>query len=251
MSQRNAEGESKYRTTLLNSEFIANDGYAYYYDNAGNITKINKGVRKSNDPTSSNFTYIIEANAYRSYEYDSLGQMTRENNASSNTSKVYSYDSLGNILSVAEYPYTTGTLSDATKTVAYTYGKDGKNGWNNLLVGVDLDGDGALADSERISYDAIGNPTTYLGTTLSWDARQLKSCNDGTNSISYTYDADGLRASKTVNGAKTIYQYVGSRLYYQCTYTTSGAIDKELYFFYDSYGNLTSIRCFTGGTSYP
>jgi len=78
----------------------------------------------------------------------------------------------------------------------------------------------------------------------------LKGYKDETNNISYTYDSDGLRASKTVNGVKTVYQYVNSALYYQCTYTTSGAIDKELYFFYDSYGNLASVRCFTGGKEY-
>lgn len=48
----------------------------------------------------------------------------------------------------------------------------------------------------------IGNPTTYLGSTLSWNARQLDSYDDGTNDISYTYDSDGLRASKTINDAK-------------------------------------------------
>jgi len=250
LSQRNGSGESKYQTTLLGTEFIVNDSYSYTYDKAGNITEITKGVRKSTDASSGDFKKADNESVYRSYEYDVLGQLTRENDKATDISKTYSYDSLGNILSVSEYPYSTEALETPSKTVAYTYGKDGKNGWNNLLVGVDSDGDGTLGDTETITYDAIGNPTTYLGSTLSWNARELKGYKDETNNISYTYDSDGLRASKTVNGARTIYQYVNSALYYQCTYTKSGAIDKEMYFFYDSYGNLASVRCFTGGKEY-
>ncbi len=141
-------------------------------------------------------------------------------------------------------------MENEEKTIAYTYSNDSKNGWNKLLVGVDLDANGELSAEESITYDAIGNPTAYLGAQLTWNARQLEGYTNAENSISYTYDADGLRASKTVNGAKTIYQYVDSALYYQCTYTPSGAIDTELYFFYDSYGNLASIRCFTQGNEY-
>ena len=249
-SQRNSTGESKYQTTLLGTEFIANDAYSYTYDKAGNITAITKGVRKSTDSASSDFKTVDQETAYRSYEYDALGQLTRENNAVTNTTKAYTYDALGNIVSIKEYPYTTEALEEEERTIAYTYGKDGKNGWNNLLVGVDLDANGELSAEESITYDAIGNPTTYLGAQLSWNARQLEGYSNAENTISYTYDSDGLRASKTVNGAKTIYQYVDSSLYYQCTYTPSGAVDTELYFFYDSYGNLACIRCFTQDNEY-
>ncbi len=38
-------------------------------------------------------------------------------------------------MSVKEYAYSTEALENEEKTIAYTYGSDSKNGWNNLLVG--------------------------------------------------------------------------------------------------------------------
>ena len=89
---------------------------------------------------------------------------------------------------------------------------------------------------------AIGNPTTYRDNTLTWDGRQLASY----NGISYTYDADGMRASKTVGTAKTEYFYSGDKLVYQVVSdTATGDVTYEMYFLYDSYGNLTTIRYVT------
>ncbi len=34
-------------------------------------------------------------------------------------------------------------------------------------------------------------------------------------SITNTYDVEGVRGSKTVNGSKTIYQYINGQLYYE------------------------------------
>ena len=94
----------------------------------------------------------------------------------------------------------------------------------------------------------------YLGANLEWFGRQLNSyiieddaettdVNESLN-VSYTYDADGLRTSKTVDGATTTYQYVGDRLYYLCAKDGTGADDYEMYFFYDSYDKLTVLKYF-------
>ena len=93
-----------------------------------------------------------------------------------------------------------------------------------------------------MDYDQIGNPTSYRGATLAFNGRQLTSYTKGSTSISYQYDASGLRASKTVNGETTIYQYVGDKLYYEQRPDGS-----KLYFFYDSYGNLTHLYHHVGG----
>ena len=58
-----------------------------------------------------------------------------------------------------------------------------------------------------------------------------------------TYDADGLRNTKTVNGVKTEYQYVGDKLYYE----NRGNGD-SFYYFYDSYGKLSAIYHHRNGT---
>ena len=69
------------------------------------------------------------------------------------------YDNYGNILS--------------KNGVAYTYG-DAK--WKDLLTKV---------GEQTITYDKQGNPTSYLGHTLTWEkGRQLKSFDGNT----YTYN---------------------------------------------------------------
>ncbi|MBR4286128.1 MAG: hypothetical protein IKT55_00320 [Clostridia bacterium] len=267
MSDRNTGGSELYRTTQLSTEFINNDTYTYYYDSVGNITSIKKGQRTSSNPDDAGFKTVSNAGAYRSYEYDDLYQLTRENNKSTNETKVWSYDDLGNIESVTIYPYSTTTLSTATKTVTYDYGQendkttdDDGTGWNNILLGVDLNGNGTYEDSEKISYDAIGNPEKYLGNDLLWTGRELYRYENDLIRNTYYYDSDGLRSRKnmyvsnenggyTYNG-KVMYQYLGGLLTYQCTYNAADEVDTEMYFFYDSYSKLTAIRYIKGSTNH-
>jgi|GEM_PF-159847 len=258
-SDRNTGSSELYRTTQLSTEFIGNDTYTYYYDSVGNITSIKKGVRKSTDPESADFRKTDGAVAYRSYEYDDLYQLTRENNKSTNETKVWSYDDLGNIESVTIYPYSATTLSTSTKTITYNYGEktettpDGEvTSWNNILFGVDLNGNSTYEDAETITYDAIGNPTKYLGNDLLWTGRELYRYQNDNFRNTYYYDSEGLRSRKNIyiknaNGGfdyngKVMYQYLGGLLTYQCTYNASDGVDKEMYFFYDSYSRLTAIR---------
>ena len=71
--------------------------------------------------------------------------------------------------------------------VDYTYG----NGdWGDLLTAY---------DGETIEYDNVGNPISDGTWTYTWEhGRQLASMTDGTTTISYTYNAEGLRIGKTV-----------------------------------------------------
>ncbi|MBQ7106885.1 MAG: RHS repeat-associated core domain-containing protein [Clostridia bacterium] len=243
LSNRNATSTydtvDLYRTHQLLREIVDNTAYDYTYDVSGNITAITKAQRAETNTDAIGITGSAE---YRSYAYDNLNQLIRENNASNNKTTTFSYDELGNITSKTEYAYTTGNLGTVNKTILYGYSNDGKQGWNNLLTSVDLNGDGVITANEQITYDEIGNPTSYLGNSLAWDGRQLTSY----NGISYSYDADGIRASKTVGNTKTEYYYVGDVIHYQVsTNITTGEKVNELYFLYDSYGHLTSIRLVT------
>ncbi len=240
LSDRNATSTADtvdlYRTHQLLREIVDNTAYDYTYDVSGNITAISKAQRAEANTDAIGITNSAE---YRSYAYDNLNQLIRENNATNNKTTAFSYDELGNITSKTEYAYTTGDLGTANKTVLYGYSNDGKQGWNNLLTSVDLDGDGVITANEQISYDEIGNPTSYLGNSLAWDGRQLTSY----NGISYSYDADGIRASKTVGNTKTEYYYVGGMIRYQQTLNTeTGEVTDGLFFYYDSYNHLTAIR---------
>ena len=53
-----------------------------------------------------------------------------------------------------------------------------------------------MEDIHPLTADAIGNPTSYRGYTMSWTGRQLKYAMKSTAMSSYTYDADGLRTKK-------------------------------------------------------
>jgi RHS repeat-associated protein len=56
-----------------------------------------------------------------------------------------------------------------------------------------------------LSYDANGNMTSLNGYTFGWTNRRLTSATSTDNSISYTYNHDGIRTSKTINGITTYY----------------------------------------------
>lgn len=185
----------------------------YTYDTVENIT----GIQEKN----SSGTYVDKS----SYEYDKLGQLTRENSVEENKTRVYNYDNGGNITSIKEYAYTTGTLGSVTKTIPYAYTD---TNWKDKLTSY---------DGQAISYDEIGNPTSYRGYTMGWsNGRELTSLSGNGLTASYTYDASGLRLSKTVNGVKTEYQYQDGKLLYE----KKG--EMELHYGYDSEGQPRFIQ---------
>ena len=85
----------------------------------------------------------------------------------------------------------------------------------------------------------MGNPTSYLGSTLSWSGKQLISYSQGSTSVSYSYNEDGLRLRKTVNGTDTEYYYNGSALMYMITGSGSTAVKQR--FSYDAAGNVAAV----------
>ena len=166
--------------------------FEYEYDSNGNIVSI-KDKR-----------YGITRLLF-SYEYDALGQIVRENNASLGKTYTYSYDLNGNILSVKEYAYTEGSLpEDCINEDVYGYTNES---WKDQLTSF---------NGQSIVYDAMGNPVTYLGGTLSWDnIRRLMSYVNDDYTVSYTYNDEGIRTSKTVNGIKHEYVLEGSKILFE------------------------------------
>ncbi|MDL2328054.1 RHS repeat-associated core domain-containing protein, partial [Ruminococcaceae bacterium OttesenSCG-928-A11] len=103
----------------------------------------------------------------------------------------------------------------------YTYGDAA---WRDKLTSY---------NGQAITYDAIGNPLSYRGRTLTWtNGRQLAKVN---SNISYTYTPEGTRLSKTVNGLKTEYTLDGSLIMSQKTG------NQVLNYYYDSAGKVVSI----------
>lgn len=165
------------------------------------------------------------------YEYDSLGQLTRVNDPHANKSTVYHYDLGGNITSYIEYAYTTGNLGAATNTVNYVYGD---TNWKDKVTSI---------GGKSITYDAIGNPLTYDGWTLTWKAGQMlhSMVKTGTN-IQFAYDHNGMRTKKVVNGVTTSYTLSDKNI----VHMTQGSND--LHFFYDAQGRPSMVRF--NGTDY-
>ena len=119
------------------------------------------------------------------YEYDALGQLKAET-VNGTVVNNMTYDNYGNITE--------------KNGVVYQYGNAV---WKDLLTQV---GTGA---NSTITYDANGNPTTYLGHTLTWEkGRQLKSFDNTT----YTYNANGIRTSKKVNNVLHTYTLEGTKI---------------------------------------
>ena len=183
----------------------------YVYDANGNITAERTWQPDENNPLREKYTY------------DGKNQLIRHDSATQGKSFAYEYDAGGNILSKSEYDYTTGELGAALHTVSYTYGD---SSWGDLLTAY---------NGQTISYDAIGNPTSYLGWNMTWQGRQLASATKDENALSFTYDANGIRTSKTVNGVTTEYFLNGSQILAQKTG------ESTMWFFYDSAGNRVGL----------
>ncbi len=145
---------------------------SYEYDNEERITRVTEYKDTAPD--------VIVNDTH--YTYDPLGQLIKEvrNNVTVNE---MTYDNLGNI--------------KKKNGVTYTYST---GAWKDQLIGF---------GSKSITYDAQGNPLNYLGHTLTWEkGRQLKKFDSNT----YTYNANGIRTGKNVNGTAHSYRLDGTKI---------------------------------------
>ena len=92
----------------------------------------------------------------------------------------------------------------------------------------------------------IGNPLSYRGYTMTWQGKRLQSLSGNNTTASYTYDEQGMRSSKTVNGVTTTFSYNGSLLMAQVQGSGTSQV-KQLYS-YDANGDVISVNY--NGTEY-
>ena len=184
----------------------------YTYDNVGNILTECSWISSSSKPVQ------------ESYTYDAKNQLVRHDSVTQNCTITYAYDAGGNITTKKIYAYTTDSLTGKapTETVNYTYGN---SAWKDELTSY---------KGEAIEYDKIGNPTLYRGWGMTWQGRQLVKA-EKDKKLSFTYDSEGVRTSKTVGSTTTKYLLNGTQILAQ---TTNG---KTLCFFYDQQGNRVGM----------
>ena len=116
------------------------------------------------------------------------------------------------------YAYTAGDLGSVLETRSYTYNA---GTWNDRLTGF---------NGHSVTSDSIGNMTSYLGNTYTWNGRELAKIQGNGNTFTYACNAEGIRTKKTVNGTATEYFLNGSQILAEKTG------DTVTWFFYDSQG---------------
>ncbi len=203
---------------LTNKLTDVTKSHGYTYDNDGRI-KAETMTTTSKDANGTNF----EATDVTYYTYDSKGQLIVAENSSSKVA--YSYDSRGNIIEKNEYTVSIDENNEKvyTENANNTYEYD--QTWKDELTAY---------NGQTITYDASGNPIDYMGHNLSWSmGRQLASFDN----ITYTYDENGIRASKTSNGVKTKYFVdLDGNVVYQTDETNA------LLFYYDRNNEVIGFR---------
>ena len=219
-----ANGKAENSTTNLISKFSQSYGsdsvlsYDYSYDANGNITEIKQNGKLINK-----------------YTYDSLNELKEEYDYVNKFYINYSYDGAGNLQNKYEqvldpnYGYPTGTQHG--NTYEYT-----DTSWKDKLTKV---------NGSNISYDANGNPLTYRdGMSFEWEnGRILKKINTSDKSVQMSYDSNGMRTQKSVDGVKTNYYYDSNK---NLIALVKG--NDTLLFYYDSDGSATSFSY--NGTMY-
>lgn len=180
--------------------------YNYTYDDRGNVTQIKQN-----------------GSIIATYEYNDQNQMISETRGG--TAYRYTYDSAGNIKNV----------NNTFKTYGYS-----NSHWKDLLTSYNgqtiyYEGQGGDPANPPIS----GNPTNWYNgstyTNLTWaKGRQLSSLKKGTTNISYAYDMNGIRKSKTVGTEQHAYLTQNGQVVRETIGT--GSTTKILDFVYDNNG---------------
>ena len=214
------------KTVQNSGNTVLSTSYAYRDIDAEHTTTQVSSLTNTFGGNTLSHSYTYDANGNilsdgsTTYAYDSLNQLVWEYNTAAGKAWNYAYDLGGNILSKTEYDYADGQTSNPV-TVSYTYGDAV---WRDLLTAY---------NGEAITYDGIGNPTSYRGWGMTWQGgRQLSSMQKDGTTLSFSYNDAGLRTEKTVNGSTRRYIWNSSQLM-----ADVGASD-EFYFHYSSGGEL-------------
>ena len=161
---------------------------AYTYDGRGNILEICTKELDTGKVTD-----------HMLYTYTGMNQVIREEDAVRGRTFTYAYDLGGNLLENKKY-YLVNGVEELRGTDTYTY----SSGWKDQLTSF---------NGKAITYDAMGNPLSYMGMSLTWEkGRQLKTLKKSGTLSQYVYDNDGRRIQKTVGDKVTRFYLDGDKI---------------------------------------
>ena len=193
----------------------------YKYDDFDNITEKNITTVTAETAIVNEYdeqgriTGTGYGSASQRFTYDDSSQLISAKNGFGVYQSDYTYDSRGNVTLRETYDRN----GEPQGTTAFSYSD---SGWKDLLTKV---------NDDSLTYDANGNILTYGDRAFSWNTgRHLESITDGENEYTYTYDENGIRTSKTVNGVTTYYNTMDGIILSQTDGTNT------IHFQYDSDG---------------
>ena len=193
-SKNDKFGRREFDELQLGRAFMSRH-FTYHY---GEISceRYEKGSLKSTPTTNLVKEITFQNDRTIEYEYDPEERITKVIDSVDGTTE-YTYDSQGQLLIETRDGVVVNTMTyDGYGNILTKNGKSYvycDNCWNDLLT---------VYDGQEITYDALGNPISYLGHSLTWEkGHRLRSFD---NNI-YTYNANGLRISKFVNNVQHIY----------------------------------------------
>ena len=191
--------------------------YSYNYNDTGNVENVYENGKK-----------------VAVYTYDELNQLMWYADTRTGRYIRIVYDNYGNIQKMESYSLGTNWAPvKLLETRTYSYGD---TNWKDKLT--EFDGD-------SITYDRNGNPLTYRdGMSFEWgNGRILKNITTSDKAIQMSYDSNGMRTQKSVDGVKTNYYYDSSNNLFALTQGND-----TLFFYYDNSGEVMSVSC--NGTMY-
>ena len=204
----------------------------YTYDTWGNVTKVTENSSQTG----------------KAYAYDAQGQLIREYDPDKKVWLGYKYDAGGNLTEVRSYPAAENGDPEGEGTVimSFAYG----SAWKDQLTTMTMEG-----TTRNFTYDANGSLLSDGKYTYSWTKGSLLAKVTGDSlEATYTYDASGIRTSKTVNGVKTEYLTAGGSIlaekkngkWQQYLYDGSGQLMAIRYKGADYYYIRDGLMCITG-----
>ena len=227
-----------------------------------------------------------------SYEYDGSSRLIAVKDSEGNQAVSYAYDMLGRITRETKtgredisYTYDANNnrkqMTIGNKTTAYQYNKNDEllrtdtlhtdTEKNDVVIYKNDKNGNQLATVNRSEIPAEAKDTSYIDVDVTLGDNQLNdnvvnhynALNQLTETltknykVSFTYDAEGLRTGKTVNGEKTVYVWDGDQVVMELSkggavqkryirgndlvYADKGENTEKTYYVTDMHGNVVQL----------